>query len=57
MISITLPDKSKREYEAGVNALDIAADISAGLARNVLAAKVNGEVWDALRPITTNADI
>lgn len=50
-ITITLPDGSERSYEKGVSALDVAKDISEGLARNVLAAKVNGTVWDATRPI------
>lgn len=57
MIQITLPDGSKREYESGVSGLDIALSISEGLARNVLAAKVNGEVWDATRPITSNSTV
>ena len=51
MIKITLPDGAVREYEAGVTALDIAKSISEGLARKVLAASVNGQVWDATRPI------
>ncbi len=54
MIKVTLPDGSVREYESGVSAMDVAKSISEGLARNVLAAKVNGEVWDASRPITTD---
>lgn len=54
-IKITLPDGSVREYPAGVSGLDIARSISEGLARNVLAAKVNGEVWDATRPIAADA--
>lgn len=57
MIKITLPDGSQREYESGVSGLDIAKSISEGLARNVLAAKVNGEVWDATRAITQDSDI
>ena len=47
MINITLPDGSVRSYERGITGLEIAKSISEGLARNVLAAKVNGEVWDA----------
>jgi threonyl-tRNA synthetase len=54
MINITLPDGSIRQYPKGTTALDIAKSISEGLARNVLAAKINGEVWDATRAI--NAD-
>lgn len=57
MIQITLPDQSVRQYEAGVTGLDIARSISEGLARNVIAAKVNDEVWDATRPIHTDASI
>ncbi len=57
MINITLPDGSVREYEAGVTALDIAKSISEGLARQVIAAKVNGEVWDATRAIHTNSSL
>jgi len=57
MIKITLPDGSIREYEKGTTALQIATSISEGLARNVLAAKVNGEVWDATRPINNDASL
>ena len=54
MIKITLPDNSVREYEAGATAHDVALSISEGLARNVLAAKVNDEIVESNRPI--NAD-
>lgn len=57
MINITLPDGSVRKYESGVTGLEIAKSISEGLARNVIATKVNGEVWDATRPITTDATV
>jgi len=57
MITITLPDGAKKEFEAGVTALDIAKSISEGLARKVIAAKVNGEVWDATRPINNDAEL
>ncbi len=56
-INITLPDGSVREYEQGTTAMQIAQSISAGLARNVLAAKINGEVWDASRAINQNANV
>jgi threonyl-tRNA synthetase len=56
-IKITLPDGSVREYEKGVSGLQIALSISEGLARNVLAAKVNGEVWDSNRPIPMDATV
>ncbi len=55
MIKITLPDGAVREYEQGASALDVAKSISEGLARKVLAANINGEVWDATRPIQTDA--
>jgi len=57
MINITLPDGSVREVEKGTSAMDIAKSISEGLARNVLAAKVNGNVVDAGLPINDNATL
>jgi len=57
MINITLPDGSVRQVEKGTSAMDIARSISEGLARNVLAAKVDGEVRDAQRPINTDATL
>ncbi|WP_266366205.1 threonine--tRNA ligase [Tellurirhabdus rosea] len=56
-IRITLPDGSVREFPSGVTSLEIAASISEGLARNVLAASVNGTVQDATRPITEDATV
>ncbi|MFK7899754.1 MAG: threonine--tRNA ligase, partial [Cyclobacteriaceae bacterium] len=57
MIKIKLPDGSIREYEKGSSSHDVALSISEGLARNVLAAKVNGEVWDATRPINQDSEL
>jgi threonyl-tRNA synthetase len=57
MINITFPDHSVRQYPEGVTSLEIAQSISEGLARNVLAAKVNGEVRDALRPISQDSSL
>lgn len=57
MINITLPDKSVRQYPEGTSAMGVALSISEGLARNVLAAKVDGEVWDATRPINQDASL
>ncbi len=57
MIKITLPDGSVREFEKGATALDVAKSISEGLARNVLAAKVDGEVVDAFRSINVDANL
>ena len=57
MINITLPDNSVKQYPEGVTAMDVARDISEGLARNVLAAKVNGEVIDATRPLNEDATL
>ncbi|MFT5601269.1 MAG: threonyl-tRNA synthetase [Flavobacteriales bacterium] len=54
MIKVTLPDGSIREYDSGVTSMDVAKSISEGLARNVLAAEVNGEVWDLSRPLSTD---
>jgi len=57
MINITLPDGSKRQYDANVTAMDVAKSISEGLARNVLSATVNNEVWDANRPIEKDSSL
>ncbi len=57
MINISFPDGAIRQFEKGTTALDIAKSISEGLARKVLAASVNGEVWDATRPIETDANV
>jgi threonyl-tRNA synthetase len=56
-IHITLPDGSVREYPKGITGYQIASGISEGLARNVLSAKVNGEVWDSNRPIEQDANV
>jgi threonyl-tRNA synthetase len=57
MINITLPDGSVREYDKGISSAQIALSISEGLARNVLAAEVDGQVWDASRPIEHDAHV
>ncbi|MCD8739724.1 threonine--tRNA ligase [Mucilaginibacter roseus] len=57
MINITLPDGSVRQYDKGITSMQIAQSISEGLARNVLAAEVNGQVWDASRPIEEDSSI
>ncbi len=57
MIKITLPDGAVKEYEQGITALDVAKSISEGLARKVLAASINNEVWDATRPIQTDSSL
>ena len=57
MINITLPDGSVRQYENGTTSIEVAKSISEGLARNVLAAKVNGETIDAFRALTTDSTV
>ena len=57
MINITLPDGSVHQFEAGVTPLDVAKSISEGLARNVLAAKVNDKVMELYRPINEDATV
>ncbi|MFY0642964.1 MAG: threonine--tRNA ligase [Bacteroidia bacterium] len=56
-IIITLPDGSQREYPKGSSAMDVALSISEGLARVVLSAEINGEVWDLNRPINEDANL
>ena len=55
MINITFPDGAVRQYKQGITAIGIAQSISEGLARKVLAAEVNGQVWDLSRPIENDA--
>jgi threonyl-tRNA synthetase len=57
MIKITFPDHSVREYEAGITSVQVAERISSRLAESVLAAKVNGEVWDLNRPIEQDSTL
>jgi threonyl-tRNA synthetase len=57
MIKITFPDGAIREYQEGITAMEIAKSISEGLARKIIAASVNGEVWDASRPIYKDATL
>lgn len=57
MIKISFPDGQVREFEKGVTPMDIALSISEGLARNVLAAKLNDEVVDASTPIESDARV
>jgi len=56
-MKITFPDGAIREYAEGTSALDIAKSISEGLARKILAASVDGQVWDATRPIYKDATL
>jgi threonyl-tRNA synthetase len=56
-IQITLPDGSVRNYPQGVTAHQVAQSISEGLARNIIAAKVNGIVVETGRPITEDANL
>ena len=51
MIKITLPDGTFKEVKKGTNSLDIAKSISEGLARKVLAAEIDGEIWDLTRSL------
>jgi len=57
MVKIIFPDGSAREYKKGTNSLEIAEQISPRLAKEVLAATVNGELWDLTRPIETDATL
>ncbi|HVG16898.1 MAG TPA: threonine--tRNA ligase [Chitinophagaceae bacterium] len=56
MINIKFPDGAVRQFEKGVTGMDVAKSISEGLARKVLAAEVNGQVWDSSRPIDFDAE-
>ncbi len=56
-MKIIFPDKKVKEFAEGANGLDIANSISNSLAKEVLAISVNGEIYDAGRPITQDAEI
>ncbi len=56
-MNVTLPDGSVKQYEKGTSALDIAKSISEGLARNVLAAKIDGKIVDAVLPIENDCSL
>jgi len=57
MITVRFPDGREQQYEKGTTSMEVAESISSGLARNVLAAKVNGEVWDASRPLNQDVEL
>ncbi|MEZ4906622.1 MAG: threonine--tRNA ligase [Saprospiraceae bacterium] len=57
MINIKFPDGNIKQYNEGITPLEIAFDISEGLARNVLSAKVNGKVQDATRPLNQDTEL
>ena len=56
-INITFPDGAVKEFSEGITALEIAGQLSNSLAKKILGAEVNGEVWDATRPITKDATL
>lgn len=56
-MKITFPDGAIKEYEHGTTAMEIAKSISEGLARKVISAEVNGEIYDASRPILSDATL
>lgn len=56
-ISVKLPDGSVRQFAAGTTAMDVAQSISEGLARVILAAEVNGEIWDLTRPLPADTHL
>src|SRR6056297_2345446 len=57
MINITFPDQSVKEFEEGVTPKDIASSISNSLAREVIAATVDNELWDVMRPVHQDASL
>ncbi len=57
MIKVSLPDGSVREYEDGASPFDVAKSISNSLAKKALAALVDGELRDLMRPLEGDASI
>ena len=56
MIKVNLPDGTIKKVAKGTTSLEIAKSISEGLARKVLAAEINGEVWDLNRSLNEDVD-
>jgi threonyl-tRNA synthetase len=57
MIKVTLPDGAVREYDDGASPHDVAVSISNSLAKRVLAAKVDGEMYDLMRPLEGDVEL
>lgn len=57
MIKITFPDGAVKEYQQGITPMEVAKSISEGLARNVLAAMVDGKRTETSTPITADATL
>ncbi|MEO6905149.1 MAG: threonine--tRNA ligase [Ginsengibacter sp.] len=57
MMNISFPDGAVRQYEQGSSAMEIAKSISEGLARKILSAEINGEIWDLSHPINDDASV
>ncbi|NNC57431.1 MAG: threonine--tRNA ligase [Woeseiaceae bacterium] len=57
MPKITLPDRSERHYDAATNGAEIAASIGKSLARDAVAVRVDGALWDLTREIDHDAQI
>ncbi len=56
-MKITLKDGSVKEYEAGISVIEIAKDISEGLARAACAGEINGEVVDLRTPVEKDCEL
>ena len=56
-INISLPDGKVINAKKGTNALEVAKSISEGLARNILSASINNEIWDINRPINSDCTL
>lgn len=57
MLTVTFPDGATREFEDGISAMAVAKVLSKSLAKKVLAARVNGELWDAVRPLEGDTEL
>ncbi len=57
MIKIKFPDQTEREFSEGINPIEIAKSLSNSLAKEIIVATVDGNLWDSTRPIYTNCEI
>ena len=56
-ITLTFPDNSTRVYTSGTTLLEVAESIGTRLAKDAVAAKINGKLTDLTESINTDADI
>ena len=57
MLSVTLPDGSRRQFETSLSAFDVAAEIGPGLAKAAVVAEVDGALVDLHAPLPADGEV